>query len=125
VPAAPSKLYPTPAEKELTKTALGAETDIPFEQSEATACIEKLKSEGYTVIGLEQSASAVHYQTPLTTNKVALLIGTEVTGIPEELQKQCDVLYEIPMYGGKNSLNVAVATGVMLYSLRSNLQKTV
>lgn len=124
VPARPGKLYLTRAEKDLAKTALGAEQEIPYEQREnVEECILELQKNGYQVIGLEQSEASVDYQTSPTSNKVALLIGTEVEGIPKDLQEICDVLYEIPMYGTKNSLNVSVATGIALYVLKSALEK--
>ena len=123
VPPRPGKLYLTRAEKDLAKTALGAEQEIPFEQrTDVKGCIHDLKQAGYTIIGLEQSADSVDYRTKPASNKVALLLGTEVEGIPEELQKMCDALYEIPMVGRKNSLNVSVAAGIALYALRNSLE---
>lgn len=123
-PAKAGKLYLSRAEKDLQKTALGAEHEIPFEKKEdVKECITKLKEAGYTIIGLEQSEHSVDYRTVPMNTKVALLIGTEVEGIPEELQKLCDALFEIPMHGAKNSLNVSVATGIALYALQSALEK--
>jgi 23S rRNA (guanosine2251-2'-O)-methyltransferase len=123
VPAAPNKMFLTRAEKDLAKTALGAEYEIPYEQKSIQAAIEEAKKEGYFVIGLEQRSTARPYTTKPPKTKVALVVGTEVTGIPEDVQAMCDALYEIPMYGQKNSLNVAVATGVALYALRESLEK--
>ncbi len=121
VPPKATKLYLSRAEKDLRKTALGAEEEVPFVTGEVTAVIAELKQAGYRLIGLEQAARAVDYRTPVEGTKVALLIGTEVTGIPEELQELCDALYEIPMHGAKNSLNVSVATGIALYQLQDSL----
>ena len=124
VPPRAGKLYLSRAEKDLIKTALGAEQEIPFEQKvDVRDCIRDLQHAGYTVIGLEQNKNALDYRTQPTSTKVALLIGTEVEGIPEELQKMCDSLYEIPMAGKKNSLNVSVATGIALYALQDALGK--
>lgn len=123
-PAKKEKLYKRRAEQDLAKTALGAEYEVPFEYTESTEqCITDLKNNGYQVIGLEQAESSVDYRTPPQKNKVALLIGTEAEGIPEELQKMCDTLYEIPMAGKKNSLNVSVAAGIVLYAVRNNLEQ--
>jgi tRNA G18 (ribose-2'-O)-methylase SpoU len=121
VPPKTTKLYLSRAEKDLRKTALGTEEEVPFVTGEVTAVIAELKQAGYRLIGLEQAERAVDYRTPVEGTKVALLIGTEVTGIPEELQALCDALYEIPMHGAKNSLNVSVATGIALYQLQSSL----
>jgi 23S rRNA (guanosine2251-2'-O)-methyltransferase len=122
VPPKATKLYLSRAEKDLQKTALGAEAEVPFATGEVTAVIADLKQAGYKLIGLEQAERAVDYRTPVESTKVALLIGTEVMGIPEELQALCDALYEIPMHGAKNSLNVSVATGIALYQIQSALE---
>lgn len=122
-PAKPGKLYMTRAEKDLQKTALGAEHEVPFEKREnVEKLIHELKENDFQVIGLEQSERSVDYQTLPKKNKVALLIGTEVEGIPAELQNLCDTLYEIPMHGKKNSLNVSVATGIALYTIGESLK---
>jgi tRNA G18 (ribose-2'-O)-methylase SpoU len=126
VPPKPGKLYLSLSEKDLKKTALGAEQEIPYEKVESVQeCITQLKEDGYYIIGLEQGEKAVDYRVAPPQDKVALLIGTEVEGIPEGLQFLCDILYEIPMHGAKNSLNVSVATGIALYTLQSALQKPV
>ncbi len=123
-PAPREKLYKSRAEKDIHKTALGAEQEVAYEKRENVAtCIRELREKGYAIIGLEQGEKSVDYRTAPTSNKVALLIGTEVEGIPDELKKMCDALYEIPMHGTKNSLNVSVATGIALYALQSNLER--
>ncbi len=122
-PASEGKIFLTKAEKELAKTALGAETEIPYEVQGVDEAIDSLKQADYYIIGLEQHTDSLPYTTVPPTAKIALLIGTEVTGIPEELQKECDALYEIPMHGKKNSLNVSVATGIALYALCENLNR--
>lgn len=124
VPPRTGKLYLSRAEKDLQKTALGAEQEILFEKKEdVQECIAELKNSGYSIIGLEQSENSVDYRTAPANSKIALLIGTEVEGIPRELQSLCDALYEIPMHGAKNSLNVSVATGIALYALQNALEK--
>jgi tRNA G18 (ribose-2'-O)-methylase SpoU len=47
-----------------------------------------------------------------------LVLGHEILGVPKELQDRCDVIVHIPMHGRKESLNVAVAAGIALFSLR-------
>lgn len=102
--------------RDIHKTALGAETMVPFQYSELPP-IDELKREGYKIVALEQSPDSVvlaEYETP---EKVALLIGEEVHGIPSELLATCDDIVEIPMVGEKESFNVSVATGMALYEL--------
>lgn len=101
---------------QIHKTALGAETLVPFEYHE-TLDLGTLGVAGYRIVGLEQDERAVaieHYEAP---DKIALLIGEEVEGIAPELRAQCDDLVEISMKGKKESFNVSVATGIALYAL--------
>ena len=104
--------------RQIHKTALGAETTVPFERHELPP-LQQLKDEGYTIVGLEQDERSImlpDYQTP---DKVVLLLGNEIDGIYPEYREQCDDLIEIPMTGQKESFNVSVATGIALYHLTS------
>jgi len=105
--------------KQISKTALGAEAIVPFEYLELPP-LDKLKTDGYTVIALEQAENSIalaHYSPP---QKVALLLGEEVEGITQELLAQCEAIIEIPMVGKKESFNVSVATGIALYALTTD-----
>ena len=101
---------------QIHKTALGAETMVPFEYQVAPD-LATLRRAGYRIVGLEQDARSVmlpNYQPP---QKIALLLGEEVEGIDASLRELCDDLIEIPMQGSKESFNVSVATGIALYAL--------
>lgn len=101
---------------QIHKTALDAETMIPFEHVE-TPDFNDLRAKGYRIVGLEQddrSTALPNYNSP---NKIALLLGEEVDGIHSDLRLICDDLIEIPMSGKKESFNVSVAAGIALYSL--------
>lgn len=101
---------------QIHKTALGAEEMVPFiYQSEPD--IASLKSDGYTIVGLEQDQRAVILPEYAVPAKVALLLGEEVHGLTPELLVACDDLIEIPMHGHKESFNVSVAAGIALYHL--------
>lgn len=102
--------------KAIHKTALGAELLVEFEY-QLTPNINNLRSNGYTIIGLEQDATAVSISTFSAPDKIALLIGEEVNGLEPNLISSCDYLVEIPMQGQKESFNVGVATGIALFSL--------
>jgi len=47
----------------------------------------------------------------------AFIVGAEVTGIPKNILKKCDIIAEIPMRGKKESLNVSVACGIALFGI--------
>lgn len=102
--------------RQIHKTALGAETMVPFERHE-TPPITALKDEGYEIVGLEQDERSILLPEYKVPEKVALLLGNEIDGIYSEYRDQCDALIEIPMHGGKESFNVSVATGIALYHL--------
>lgn len=103
---------------QIHKTALGAETLVPFEYLEEPPLIQ-LQSKGYRLVGLEQAERSVMLSEYKSPDKVALLIGEEVHGIEQELLDICDDVIEIPMVGQKESFNVSVATGIALYQLVS------
>jgi len=101
---------------QIHKTALGAEEIVPFEYQELPD-IASLKSDGYRIVGLEQADRSVQLPDYKTPEKIALILGEEVFGIPEELLNECEDIIEIPMTGKKESFNVSVATGIALYHL--------
>lgn len=68
--------------------------------------------------GAQQDYQAISYKAP-----VILLIGEERKGLPPELQAICDLMVSIPMVGESDSLNVAMATGVMLYEVFNQRRK--
>lgn len=102
--------------KQIHKTALGAETMVPFRYSDKPP-IDKLVASGFRIVGLEQDTRSTPLNTYSPPEKLALLIGEEVEGITEELRQSCDDLLEIAMVGKKESFNVSVAAGIALYQL--------
>lgn len=101
---------------QIHKTALDAETLVPFEYQEIPD-IDALHKEGYRIVGLEQDKDAIMLPDYHAPDKLVLLLGEEVEGINNDLMKLCDDLIEIPMVGKKESYNVSVATGIALYAL--------
>ena len=89
---------------------------VPFEYMEQLD-LPALKHAGYRVIGLEQSPKSIILKDYHPPQKVALLLGEEVNGIPSNLLAQCDDIIEIPMKGKKESFNVSVAAAIAIYEL--------
>lgn len=105
------------AQKEIAKTALGAEKFLPWEYyASSMRIISKLKREGWRIVGVEQDARARDYRKFRAKNKTLFVFGNEVHGLSPALRRECDTLIEIPMRGKKESLNVAVAAGIILFS---------
>lgn len=101
---------------QIHKTALGAESMVPFEYQEIPN-LNQLKDQGFVIVGLEQDKRSILLQNYVAPQKIALLLGEEVKGITDDLRNQCDDLIEIPMVGRKESFNVSVAAGIALYRL--------
>ncbi len=101
---------------QIRKTALGAEAMVPFEYQEQPNVAE-LQQAGYRIVALEQSATSVNLRSYVAPDKLLLVLGEEVHGIPPTLLAQCQDTLEIPMHGQKESFNVSVATGIALYEL--------
>lgn len=108
---------------DFAKVALGAQDYIPWESAKSTAAtIKKLKKEGYRIFAVEQSPGSIPYfkvPVPMLKNgKFCIVLGAEVDGLSPSLLKLADKVLEIPMMGKKESLNVAVAFGVVAFGLR-------
>jgi len=101
---------------QIHKSALGAETLVPFEYV-PNPPIDQLCQVGYRIVGLEQDSRSVMIDSYTAPTKIALLLGEEVEGITDDLRDKCDDLVEIPMVGQKESFNVSVAAGIALYAL--------
>lgn len=115
---------PTPLDRfgrkrgDLAKSALGAEEFVPWEQKKSlSALLRNLKQNNFYIIGIEQDEKSIDYKKVKLHSKNAFIVGTEVTGIPKNVLKKCDVIAEIPMRGKKESLNVSVALGVSLFRI--------
>lgn len=105
-------------QKDISKSALGAEEWIPWEYKKTLIpLINSLKKDGYEIIAVEQDKKAIDYRKIKTTDRVVVILGPEVTGLPRKILDKCDVIAEIPMYGKKESLNVSVACGIALFGI--------
>ncbi len=104
------------ADSAIAKTALGAEQSVPWEYvAQPARAINALKRAGWRIVGVEQDARAVHYRRAKRAAKTAYVFGSEVEGLAPRLRALCDELVEIPMCGTKESLNVSVAAGIILF----------
>jgi tRNA G18 (ribose-2'-O)-methylase SpoU len=101
---------------QIHKSALGAETMVPFEYQPSPDFVA-LKGQGYSIVGLEQDERSIMLPDFKSPAKLALVLGEEVKGITDDLRNVCDYLIEIPMKGQKESFNVSVAAGIALYQL--------
>ena len=107
-----------PPHHKISKTALGAEKNIPFEYHKQTLrLIKKLKKDKILIVSLEQSKQSIAHDSFHPKFPLALIIGNEVKGISKNILKNSDKIIHLPMLGGKESLNVSVAFGVAGYKI--------
>jgi len=105
-----------PPRPEIGKTALGAEQVVAWGyHADNREALERARSEGYTPVALETSGRAVPLDRMEWPERVCLVIGNEVAGVSQELLDRCTRQVCIPMRGIKDSLNVAVAFGIVAY----------
>ena len=113
-----------PPQSGIAKTALGAEHHVPWEyQENILQVLENFKKQNYQIVLLEQMQGSVAHDEFEPRPPVCLVIGNEINGVNDELVNLCDDAVEIEMGGIKNSLNVAVAFGIMGYHIRSRIKK--
>jgi tRNA G18 (ribose-2'-O)-methylase SpoU len=108
---------PHPPRIEIEKTALGAVDTVPWQYFKNTLdAVESFKNAGVKVFAVELTDSGKSYdELEAADFPLALVVGNEITGIEDDVLKACDGAIEIPMYGVKHSLNVSVATGIVLF----------
>ena len=109
----------TPPDRRIEKVSLGAENFIEWEHVSCTKTLcQKLKKENFTIIALEQTEKSKNiFEEKIQNKKVVIILGNEVEGVTQEILVMADRHLEIPMYGKKSSLNVAVAAGIAMYQL--------
>lgn len=114
----------TPPNIKIHRSSIGTWKWIPWEHFESTPeCLKQLKQQGYQIIACEQSQDSVPYLQAKYKFPVALIAGSESKGVSREALKLVDQTVEIPMYGINISLNVLVATSVIVYDVLAKLNK--
>jgi len=122
-----SKIYlvgytPSPIDRfgrvqpEILKTSLGASAEIEWEHvSSSEELIIRLQSAGCDVVAVEQDPRSITIVDFVTPAHVAYIMGNEVVGVESDTLQLCDTIIDLPMLGHKESLNVSVAAGIVMY----------
>ncbi len=124
------KLYltgytPTPKtnHQEIHKTALGAENFVKWEKyKNISYLLKKLKQQKIQIVAVEQHFKSIPYYKFKPIKDIAVIFGNEVRGLNKKILEKADYILEIPMLGKKESLNVAVAFGIIVYHLKFTSQ---
>ncbi len=115
-----------PPHKDIQKTALGATDSVDWEYADdVMEVVSKLQNDGVFVASIEQAELAVNLddfsvQPELT---YAVVFGNEVKGVQQKVVSASDAVIEIPQFGTKHSLNIAVSVGVVVWDLFVKLEK--
>jgi len=105
-------------DKQIKKTALGAETSQSWQQGDINAVIEDLHDQGFVIAGLDQTPEAINLNEYQPAAKLAIILGREVEGIEKSVLNLTDLQLVIPMFGKKESFNVVQAAAMALYHCR-------
>ena len=117
-------ICPTPENREVHKTALGAEDAVDWEYvKDSVALCEQLKNEGCTLLSVEQTEKSISLENfePESGKKYALIFGNEVKGVQQSVIDKCKGCIELPQFGTKHSLNVSVTAGIVIWELFKKL----
>ena len=106
------------ARKDISKSALGAEKNIPWEHlPKVSELLRELKEQKIQIVAVEQSKDSIDYKKLKINKSTAFIFGNEVDGVDKSILGDVDKIIEISMLGKKESLNVSVCAGIVLYSL--------
>ena len=112
-----SGFTPDPSDRKVHKTALGAQDSVPWRRvDDVVATCKEWRRTGYTIAALELTSDSKDIRSlPPSIFPLVFVAGNEVEGIADDVLAVCDVAFEIPQFGIKQSLNVSVATAIALY----------
>jgi len=115
-----------PPNTKIRKTSRSTEKYVPFSYEKIPLdIIKKLKLEGYTIISLEITSSSIDIsELPINgTEKICLILGSEKSGVCQELLNESDFSIHIPMVGRNSSMNVATACSIAVYEITRRYNK--
>ena len=113
----------TPPNKEIRKAALGSTDSVNWKYvKNTTDAVQQLIKKGYYVVGVEQAdKSTLLNEFELPKKPIAIIMGNEVNGVDQQAINLCNEVIEIPQFGTKHSLNIAVTTGIVIWDLWGKL----
>lgn len=117
---------PHPPHNRIPKTALGAIEHVEWEYRKNTEeVVKELKNTGYEIVSAEIADNAIKYNEVKYTKPTAIIFGNEIEGVSKETLELSDKIVFIPMHGVKESLNVAVSFGIIVYDASSKISKNI
>jgi tRNA G18 (ribose-2'-O)-methylase SpoU len=117
-----------PPNKDIEKTALGATESVYWKYYEHTHdAITELKINGYLIVAIEQAEQSISLEKfyPEKGKRYAFIFGHEVKGVKQEIVDISDICIEIPQFGTKHSLNIAVSAGIVIWDVFVKIQQLI
>ncbi len=109
-------------DKEILKTSLGATHTVPYESvPDIGSLLVRLRAEKVEVVAVEQTKDAIDYKKFIPKGDTAFIFGNEITGVETDILEKVDTHIMIPMRGTKESLNVSVCVGIILFQFNENV----
>jgi tRNA (guanosine-2'-O-)-methyltransferase len=110
--------------------ALGAESWVSIikhngAENNTRACLQKLKDAGFKIVATTPHTNDVTIDKLPVDKKIALVFGTEIDGITDDVRNMADEFVKIPMYGFTESFNISVSAALCMYELTTRIRKTV
>lgn len=116
----------TPPHREIHKTALGATETVQWEYwKQTTEAVADLKKKGYQIFSVEQveKGDSLGHLELLPFGRYAVVFGHEIRGVDQRVVDMSDRCIDIPQYGTKHSLNIAVAAGIVIWEIFRQLSR--
>lgn len=111
-----------PPHRDINKTAIGATESMNWKYFENTEeAIRSVEKDGYRCFAIEQTENSIPLQMSewKMYEKIALILGNELTGVDQRTIDKCQGTVEIPQFGTKHSFNVSVCAGIVLWDIIS------
>jgi 23S rRNA (guanosine2251-2'-O)-methyltransferase len=111
-------LTPFPPHDQITRTSRDTHTVVPWEyHADILKLIAREKERGVTVVAVETGPDTIPFDQAAYPPPVLLVLGNEARGLPPDVLAAADTVVSIPMHGAINSLNVAVAAGIVVFEV--------
>jgi tRNA G18 (ribose-2'-O)-methylase SpoU len=111
-----------PPHNRIPKTALGAEEFVEWERvADSVEFVTDLKAKGHFIVAVEQTPRSQPFNEVNYPKNSLLVFGNEITGVNPKILELADVHLEVPMFGQKESLNVATTAGILAYHVALGL----
>jgi 23S rRNA (guanosine2251-2'-O)-methyltransferase len=118
----------TPPHREIHKTALGSTESVAWKYFPSTTdSIKKLRYAGFRICAVEQTSASIPVDQfyPSDNKNLAVIFGNEIHGVDEKVIQEVDFCIDIPQFGTKHSLNIAVAAGIVIWDLFKKINNVI